>query len=210
MGSCRYAQEFDQVALARPWCGIGRRMKVEPLMAHHCFVEDDPNLARLVVDCAERRDRAWPDAPHVLEKSGEAAVEGSFRAGDCLRGGRISGDGGIAEAWSSRDGRKLKAHEESARVFLPKGKPPVEGDVFRNPDLARAYRMIAEKGRDAFYKGEIAAAILKTSAKLGGTMTAEDLASFSSEFVTPISRSIGDGEFMNCLRTARGWRRSKC
>jgi len=91
----------------------------------------------------------------------------------------------IAESWSSTV-KKLKAHDESARVFLPGGKTPVEGDVFRNPDLARAYRMIAEKGPDAFYKGEIASAILKTSAKLGGTMTAEDLATFSSEFVTPI------------------------
>jgi gamma-glutamyltranspeptidase/glutathione hydrolase len=101
----------------------------------------------------------------------------------------------IAEAWSSAGTvKKLKGHEESARVFLPKGKVPVEGDVFRNPDLARVYRLIAEKGPDAFYKGEIAAAILKTSQKLGGTMTAEDLASFSSEFVTPISSEY------------RGWR----
>jgi gamma-glutamyltranspeptidase/glutathione hydrolase len=98
----------------------------------------------------------------------------------------------IAEAW--HESPKLKAHEDSARLFLPKGKPPVEGDVFRNPDLAHAYRLIADKGPDAFYKGEIAAAILKTSAKLGGTMTAEDLATFSSEFVTPISTDY------------RGWR----
>ncbi len=99
----------------------------------------------------------------------------------------------IAEAWSSA-GKKLKTHDESARVFWGKGKAPVEGDVFRNPDLARAYRLIAEKGPEAFYKGEIAAAILKTSQKLGGTMTAEDLATFSSEFVTPISSDY------------RGWR----
>jgi gamma-glutamyltranspeptidase/glutathione hydrolase len=99
----------------------------------------------------------------------------------------------IAESWSSTV-RKLKANDESARVFLPKGKTPVEGDMFRNPDLARAYRLIAEKGAEAFYKGEIASAILKTSAKLGGTMTAEDLAAFGSEFVTPISSDY------------RGWR----
>src|SRR5580704_15508279 len=101
----------------------------------------------------------------------------------------------IVEAWSSAAVvKKLKGQDESARMFLPKGKPPVEGDVFRNPDLARVYRLIAEKGPDAFYKGEIAAAILKTSQKLGGTMTAEDLASFSAEFVTPISSDY------------RGWR----
>lgn len=101
----------------------------------------------------------------------------------------------IVESWSSAGTvRKLKNDDESARIFLVRGKAPVEGDVFKNPDLARAYRLIADKGPDAFYKGEIAAAILKTSAKLGGTMTAEDLAGFSSEFVTPISTDY------------RGWR----
>jgi gamma-glutamyltranspeptidase/glutathione hydrolase len=94
----------------------------------------------------------------------------------------------IVEAWSTQgEVKKLKADPESARVFLAKGRAPAEGDVFRNPDLAKAYRLIAEKGPDAFYKGEIASAILKTSQKLGGTMTAEDLASYSPEFVTPIS-----------------------
>lgn len=95
---------------------------------------------------------------------------------------------GIVEEWSTPGQiRKLNKDAESARVFLLNGKAPTQGDVFRNPDLAKAYRLIAEKGPDAFYKGEIAAAILKTSQKLGGTMTAEDLASYSPEFVTPIS-----------------------
>jgi gamma-glutamyltranspeptidase / glutathione hydrolase len=94
----------------------------------------------------------------------------------------------IVESWASAgEVKKLKADPESARVFLAKGKAPAEGDVFRNPDLAKAYRLIAEKGQDAFYKGEIAAAILKTSQRLGGTMTAEDMASYAPEFVTPIS-----------------------
>src|SRR5580698_8638007 len=99
----------------------------------------------------------------------------------------------IVEAWSTPGVlKKLKDHNESERVFLASGKPPVEGDLFRNPDLARAYRFIAEKGPEAFYKGEIAAAILKTSQKLGGVMTAEDLASFSSEWVKPISSDYRD------------------
>jgi gamma-glutamyltranspeptidase/glutathione hydrolase len=94
----------------------------------------------------------------------------------------------IQEAWSTQGSvQRLRSQEESARVFLPGGKPPQEGDLFRNPELARALRLVAEKGPDAFYKGEIAAAILKTSQRLGGTMTAEDLASFSSEWVQPIS-----------------------
>jgi gamma-glutamyltranspeptidase/glutathione hydrolase len=94
----------------------------------------------------------------------------------------------IVEEWSLPGTvKKLKVNGESERVFLATGKPPLEGDLFRNPDLARVYRLLAEKGPDAFYKGEIAAAILKTSQKLGGTVTADDLASYSSEFVTPIS-----------------------
>ncbi len=90
----------------------------------------------------------------------------------------------IQEVWAPT---KLRTHPESARVFLPHGNPPAVGDIFRNPDLAHAYRLLAEEGPDAFYKGEIAAAILKTSQHLGGVMTAEDLASFSSEWVKPIS-----------------------
>src|ERR1700680_877328 len=94
----------------------------------------------------------------------------------------------IQEAWSTQGSiQRLRSQEESARVFLPGGKPPQEGDIFRNPEMARALRIVAEKGPDAFYKGEIAAAILKTSQRLGGTRTAEDLASFSSEWVQPIS-----------------------
>jgi gamma-glutamyltranspeptidase / glutathione hydrolase len=101
----------------------------------------------------------------------------------------------IAETWNEpANVKKVHANPESVRVFLPHGKPPREGDLFRNPDMARAFRLIAEKGPDAFYKGEIAAAILKTSQQLGGTMTAADLAAASSEWVQPISSDY------------RGWR----
>ena len=88
----------------------------------------------------------------------------------------------------------LKSQPETARLFLPVGQAPHVGDLFRNPELARAFRLVAEKGRDAYYKGEIASAILKTSQRLGGTMTAEDLAGFSAEWVEPISTDY------------RGWR----
>lgn len=95
---------------------------------------------------------------------------------------------GIQETWAEPANHPaIKANPESARLFLPGGDAPREGDVFRNPAMARALRLVAEQGRDALYKGEIAAAILKTSRRLGGAMTAEDLASFSSEWVQPIS-----------------------
>ena len=89
--------------------------------------------------------------------------------------------------------RGLQTNAESQRVFLPGGKPPELGEIFRNPDLADALRLIAEQGASAFYKGEIAKAILETSQDLGGTMTADDLARIRAEWVEPIST------------TYRGW-----
>src|SRR6266853_4502985 len=101
----------------------------------------------------------------------------------------------IQEAWSDPVPlKKLRTDAESVRVFLPEGRPPNVGKRFRNPGLAKTLRLIAEQGRDTFYKGDIAAAILKTSHRLGGTLTQADLAAFSSEWVTPISTDY------------RGWR----
>ena len=78
---------------------------------------------------------------------------------------------------------------EGQRVYLPNGQPPAVGQVFRNPDLAKTLRLISDAGADAYYKGEIAHAILSTSQALGGTMSADDLAEFKPEWVEPISTS---------------------
>ncbi len=76
---------------------------------------------------------------------------------------------------------------ETVPFFLPQGKPLAVGEIFVNREMARAMKLLADQGRDAFYKGEIAKAILSTSERLGGTMTAADLAEFSSEWVEPVS-----------------------
>jgi gamma-glutamyltranspeptidase / glutathione hydrolase len=95
---------------------------------------------------------------------------------------------GAREVWSDPAiVRRLEANAESKRVLLPAGKPPHVGELYKNPGMAHALRLLAERGPDAFYKGEIAAAILKTSERLGGTMTAQDLAFYSSEWVEPLS-----------------------
>jgi len=82
---------------------------------------------------------------------------------------------------------RLKQTSEAERVFLLRGKTPEVGEKFSNPDLGKTLRLLADKGPGEFYRGEIAHAILKTSASLGGTMHAGDLAEFSSEWVDPIS-----------------------
>jgi gamma-glutamyltranspeptidase/glutathione hydrolase len=97
----------------------------------------------------------------------------------------------IHEFWS--DAPEVFANDpEGRRTYLPNGKPPSVGEIFRNPDLAKALRAISQHGADAFYKGEIAQAILNTSQSLGGTMSAEDLAEFKPEWVQPISTTYRD------------------
>jgi gamma-glutamyltranspeptidase/glutathione hydrolase len=92
----------------------------------------------------------------------------------------------IHDYWAE-DEPKLQKTSEARRVFLRGGKAPEIGSKFSNPDLAKALRLIAEQGRDAFYKGEIAQAIVSTSSAFGGTMQLDDLADFSAEWVEPIS-----------------------
>jgi len=86
----------------------------------------------------------------------------------------------------------ISDNPESRRVFLPDGHAPAFGQVFRNPDLAQALRLVAEHGESAFYKGAIAQAILKTSSEQGGAMTAADLAGYSAEWVEPIHTTYRD------------------
>src|SRR6202140_3717500 len=81
---------------------------------------------------------------------------------------------------------------EGRRVYLPDGKPPAVGQVFQNPDLAKALQSVAQNGAAAFYKGDIARAILSTAQSMGGTMAADDLAEFSPEWVEPISTTYRD------------------
>jgi gamma-glutamyltranspeptidase/glutathione hydrolase len=81
----------------------------------------------------------------------------------------------------------LRSDEAASKVYLPNDHAPRVGEVFRNPDLAGSLQQIATRGRDAFYKGEIGKKILESMRHHNGTMTAEDLAEYSSEWAEPIS-----------------------
>ncbi len=81
---------------------------------------------------------------------------------------------------------------ESANLFdtfTPGGTPAGEGEVFRNPDLARTLERIAQGGRDAFYDGPIAETIDAYCRRVGCYLRRQDLADFHSEWVEPISTS---------------------
>ncbi len=97
---------------------------------------------------------------------------------------RIRGD------WNSYDKfyvEMLREDPESAEVFLRDGEVPPLYSIFRNPHLARAYELLARDGRDAFYRGPIARAIVDRIQAGGGAMTMRDLRSFRSEWVEPIT-----------------------
>lgn len=87
---------------------------------------------------------------------------------------------------------KLHSDESARKVLLPNGSAPKVGQIFKNPELGHAFRLIADLGAAAFYSGPIGEALLKTSARLGGTMTADDLREYKSEWVEPISSAYRD------------------
>jgi gamma-glutamyltranspeptidase / glutathione hydrolase len=92
----------------------------------------------------------------------------------------------IAAGWG-RSAKMLSEHPNSKKTYLIDGvRAPKAGEVFKNPDLAGSLRLIAEKGRDGYYRGKTAEAILAISREQGGTFTAADLSEFQPEWVTPI------------------------
>ena len=88
----------------------------------------------------------------------------------------------------------LEKDANARRVFLPEGRAPNIGEMFRNPEYGRALDLIAKQGRDAFYKGDIGKAIVRTVDRLGGVVSLSDFSEYQAEWVDPIST------------TYRGWK----
>ena len=91
----------------------------------------------------------------------------------------------IAYYWNRSEG--LKRYPGFKETFLIDGKAPTKGQIFKNPNLANTLEQIANGGRDAFYKGDIAKTIAAFMAKHGGYISYEDLATHQSEWVEPVS-----------------------
>ena len=92
-----------------------------------------------------------------------------------------------------RTSELLRANDAAAQTYLPADRAPAVGQVFRNPDLAHSLRQIAQGGRDAYYKGEIAQAHRGGVEAARRNVHGKDFADYSSEWVDPIST------------TYRGW-----
>ena len=82
---------------------------------------------------------------------------------------------------------RLSQYPGFIETFMPGGKTPGKGEIFRNPGLANTLEKIASGGRDEFYKGDIAKTIAKYMKEQGGFLTYNDLAAHRSEWVEPAS-----------------------
>jgi gamma-glutamyltranspeptidase/glutathione hydrolase len=117
---------------------------------------------------------------------------------------RISHDWNIPNALPL-SGCCTQQDSDTIAVWTIQGKSPKPGQIFRNPDLARSFRLLQQQGRDVFYKGEIARAIVAKSKALGGTMTLEDLANYTAEWVTPATTSYRGVEVSELPPPSQAW-----
>jgi gamma-glutamyltranspeptidase / glutathione hydrolase len=94
---------------------------------------------------------------------------------------------------------------DSIKTWYVNGQPPEAGQIFKNTDLARTFRLLQAKGGDGFYKGEIAAAMVAKSRALGGTMTLEDLADYKGEWVEPAHTRYHGFDILELPPPSQAW-----
>ena len=123
---------------------------------------------------------------------------GTLPLGDLLSAAIFYADDGfpvsdmIAAGWANWTD-KLSVEPLAVETFMPGGRTPRAGEIFRNPRLANTLRLVAQKGPAGFYEGKVADAIVAISREKGGTMTVADLKEYAPQWVDPIST------------TYRGW-----
>jgi gamma-glutamyltranspeptidase / glutathione hydrolase len=86
-----------------------------------------------------------------------------------------------------RSASRFERFPNFKETYMPTGKMPAKGEIFRNPDLANTYEQLVKGGREAFYKGDIARTIDQYMADNGGFLSYDDLAAHAGEWVEPVS-----------------------
>ena len=144
---------------------------------------------------------AWGPLPVTVPGSAggwEALLArfGSMSLGECLAPAITTAEGGfpvserVSAGWQSA-AEKLSRDQEAARVYLP---PPKPGEIHRQPDLARTFRLVTEGGSDALYRGPLAERIAAAVQAKGGYLTAADLAAHTTTWEAPIRSRYRDVE----------------
>ncbi len=109
-----------------------------------------------------------------------------------------------SEEWRGLEG-KLRKNREAAEAYLVDGRAPRPGEIFRQPDLARTLRGIAEGGAEYFYRGEVAEKFVRCSTKLGGAFSPRDMEEHASEWVEPIHASYRGHEVYQLPPATQGF-----
>lgn len=110
----------------------------------------------------------------------------------------------MAKEWHDNE-KALAADPHTAATFLPQGKPMNQGEIFANPRLARTLEVIAKEGRDAFYKGSIARAIVADLKARDGLLEMRDFADHKADWVDPISTNYRGYDVMEMPPSTQGF-----
>jgi len=94
---------------------------------------------------------------------------------------------------------------DAVATWYVNGQKPWAGQIFRNPGLARTFKLLQQQGRDVFYRGEIARALVDKSTSLGGSMTMADLAAYTGEWVTPATTTYHGYDVFTLPPPAQTW-----
>ena len=111
----------------------------------------------------------------VMEPAIRIATEGFTVSAYCANA--------IADAYETA----INFPEMQSVYWNEDGLPYEEGDVITNPALAKTLQKISDEGKDAFYTGEVAQAVVDSLAEYGGVMTMEDLAGYEAQVLTPVT-----------------------
>jgi gamma-glutamyltranspeptidase / glutathione hydrolase len=124
----------------------------------------------------------------------------------------------FAEILAARQA-EIRQWPTTAAIFLPDGRPPAVGEIFRQTDLGRTLQYMADQEKacargdrsaglraahDAFYRGDIAGAIVRHQKEHGGWLTPEDLAEFHSRVEPPCRIRFGDFDVCGCGPWSQG------
>ena len=154
----------------------------------------------LLEDGSFNRDRAvtgpWsagiPGLPaafvHLAENHGKLPLKASLAPAIRIARDGFPMYGRIVRSYASKR-EVMERYPGTRAVYLPQGKPLVEGEIFRQVDLARTLELLAEQGFDGFYRGDVAARLLKSVSDEGGRWTAEELAAYRVKERAPIEFS---------------------
>lgn len=167
-------------------------------------------LQKLGVDALERHSAHAVTVPGAVHAWTTLHRDHGRRSlGDVLAPAIRYADEGYAVAprtasdWSS-EVQLLRRDSNARAAMLVDGDAPLPGTTHRQPLLANTLRAIAESGRDAFYRGTIAADIVKHLQRHGGLHTLDDFADYHGDYVTPIRSTFRGYEIVECPPSGQG------